>query len=235
LDPRVRGSIVHLVLEELDLAAPRVPEPEQIRALQARFGVELTDDEIEDVRELATAFATSRLRARLAAATRIRREAGFAFTLDQDGAGPLVSGFVDVVAQEPDGTTLVVDYKSDRLNPDETPQSLVDREYDTQRIVYALAALRDGAPRVEVAHLLLERPDEPVTAVYTQLQAPDLAAELAQLAKGILEHRFPVTPRPHRDLCGECPGRTALCSHPESRTLSPLPPAPSPAVPARHS
>ncbi|WP_028059214.1 UvrD-helicase domain-containing protein [Candidatus Solirubrobacter pratensis] len=234
LDPRVRGSIVHAALEEMDLADPRIPGEDAIRELSKRFGADLTGADVEDIRELTRAFAASPLRQRLASATRIRREAGFAFTLDQDGAGPLVNGFVDVVAQEPDGTTLVVDYKSDRLN-DDTPQSLVEREYETQRIVYALAALRDGAPRVEVAHLLLERPDEPVTATYTQDQAPDLAARLARLAKGILEHRYPVTDRPHRELCGECPGRTALCSHPESRTLSPLPPAPSPAVPVRRS
>ena len=40
---------------------------------------------------------------------------------------------------------------------------VVDREYATQRIVYALAALRDGAPRAEVAYCFLERPGEPVT------------------------------------------------------------------------
>jgi ATP-dependent exoDNAse (exonuclease V) beta subunit len=235
LDARTRGSIVHLVLEALDFAAPDLPANEDIAAHAERLGAELTAAELDDIRALTDAFAGSPLCARLAQATSIRREAAFAFTLDPDGAGPLVNGFVDVIAREPDGTVLVVDYKSHRLDEHHTPQSLVERDYATQQLVYALAALRDGAPRVEVVHLLLERPEEPVTAVYQQADAPELAAKLQQLATGIIEHRYPVTSRPHRDLCAECPGRAALCSHPESRTLSPLQPAPSPAAPARHS
>ena len=230
LDARTRGSIVHAALEALDLADPVPPAPEAVAELAGRrFGAQLASEEVEDIRQLVAAFAASPLRARLANASAIRREAGFAFTLEPDGAGPLVNGFVDAIASEPDGTTLVVDYKSDRLNENETPEQLVSRDYATQRLVYALAALRDGAPRVEVVHLLLERPDEPVAVAYDQSQAPELAARLQRLATGILEHRYPVTPNPHRDLCAECPGRAALCSHPESLTLRP---APSPAAPA---
>ena len=44
---------------------------------------------------------------------------------------------------------------------------VVERDYATQRVVYALAALRDGAPRVEVAYCFLERPAEPVTRSFT--------------------------------------------------------------------
>jgi ATP-dependent exoDNAse (exonuclease V) beta subunit len=232
IDARTRGSIVHAVLESLDLANPQPPAPEHINELAARYTQALTPEEIADVQQLVRAFATSPLRARLANATAIRKEAGFAFTLDPDGAGPLVNGFVDVIAKEADGTTLVVDYKSDRLNENETPGALVERDYATQRLVYALAALRDGAPRTEVVHLLLERPDEPVSVTYDHTQAPELAARLQSLATGILEHRYPVTQTPHRDLCAECPGRAALCSYPESVTLRP---APSPAAPAPRS
>ncbi len=57
----------------------------------------------------------SPLCARLAAARPVRREAGFAFALEPGGGGPLVSGFVDVLAREADGTALIVDYKTDRL------------------------------------------------------------------------------------------------------------------------
>ena len=78
-------------------------------------------------------------------------------------------------------------------------------------MVYALAALRDGAPRVEVAYALLERPAEPVTAAFTAADVPALADALADLADGILAERWPVAARPHRDLCGECAGR-ARCA-----------------------
>jgi ATP-dependent exoDNAse (exonuclease V) beta subunit len=229
IDARTRGSIVHAVLEKLDLANP---QPGDIAGAAAQYGVALTPEEIEDVHNLVHAFIASPLRQRLANATSIRKEAGFAFTLDQDGAGPLVNGFVDVIAKEADGTTLVVDYKSDRLSDQDTPHALVERDYATQRLVYALAALRDGAPRTEVVHLLLERPEEPVSVTYDRTQAPELANRLQNLATGILEHRYPVTQQPHRDLCAECPGRAALCSHPESLTLRP---APAPAAPAPRS
>ena len=72
-------------------------------------------------------------------------------------------GIVDVLAVEPDGTHLVVDYKTDAVPEDSTPEDYIARNYETQRLVYALAALRAGAPRVEVAYCLLERPAEPVT------------------------------------------------------------------------
>ena len=48
------------------------------------------------------------------ARTRVRREAPFAFTLEPDG-GPLVHGIVDVLADEPDGGVLIVDYKTNPL------------------------------------------------------------------------------------------------------------------------
>ena len=93
-----------------------------------------------------------------------RREAPFAFAArPRRAAAPLVTGFLDCSPGSRDGSVLIVDYKSDRLEGAD-PAELVDRDYATQRLVYALAALRDGAPRVEVAYCFLERPAEPVTA-----------------------------------------------------------------------
>ena len=111
-----------------------------------------------------------------------------------------------------------MDYKTDQLG-EETPADLIDRSYATQRRVYALAALQDGAPRVEVAYALLERPAEPVLATFGPHDAPALADALLALAAGVLAERWPVAEIPHRDLCGECPGRASLCSWPERMTL----------------
>ena len=97
----------------------------------------------------------------------------------------------------------------------------------------------DGAPRVDVAHCFLERPDAPVVGSFAARDVPALAERVLALARGVLEQRYPVTATPHRDLCAECPGRRALCSHPESRTLAPVPttrpPAPWRAAAARRS
>ena len=175
--------------------------------------------------------STSSLCARLARARRTRSEAPFSFTLDVAGGGPLVTGFLDVVATEPDGGVLIVDYKSDRLEG-AAPVDVVERDYATQRTVYALAALRDGAPTVEVAYCFLERPAEPVVATFTD--APALAEHLAGLAAGLLDGRYPVTATPHRDLCGDCPGRSAMCSWPRPPRFSRRPP-PWAAAPGRRS
>jgi len=223
LDPRVRGSIVHSLLEELDFANPQAP---------ALDGDDLTQEQKEDIQRLVTAFASSPLCERLAKAKQLTREAEFSFTLEPDGSGPLVRGFVDVFAVQDDGTHLVVDYKTDSIQED--PEGYVARNYETQRLVYALAALRNGAEKVEVAYCLLDyAPEQPITRTYTADQAPELADEINRLATGILTHRYPVTRTPHRELCGECPGRTSLCSYSQAETLKP-PQAPWPGAPARH-
>jgi ATP-dependent exoDNAse (exonuclease V) beta subunit len=221
LEGRIRGSLVHLLLERLDFARPAPPSAAEVVALGAAHGLELEPAQVEDVRAQVAAFAASPLCARLGASGGLRREAGFAFALEHDGGGPLLTGFIDVLAREPDGTVLVVDYKTDRLDEDEEPEALIDRAYATQRMVYALAALNDGAERVEVAYALLERPAEPVRATFTQADVPALADALLDLAAGVLGERWPVAERPHRELCGECPGRAALCSWPEAMTLRP--------------
>ncbi len=221
LEGRIRGSLVHLLLERLDFARPEPPAAEDVVALGAAHGIGLEPAHVEDIRAQVAAFAASPLCARLAAARGIRREAGFAFALERGGGGPLLTGFIDVLAREPDGTVLVVDYKTDRLDEDEEPEALIGRAYATQRMVYALAALDDGAERVEVAYALLERPGEPVSATFTQADAPALAGALLDLADGVLAERWPVAEQPHRELCGECPGRAALCSWPEEQTLRP--------------
>jgi ATP-dependent helicase/nuclease subunit A len=224
LEARVRGSLVHALLEELDFDRPQPPSQERVAQLAELWGIEVTPAGVEDVAALVAAFASSPLRARLAAARRVRREAGFVFALEPAGDGPLVNGFVDVLADEPDGGVLVVDYKSHRLEGTE-PAAIVERDYATQQLVYALATLQNGAPRVDVAHCFLERPHEPVMASYTAQDVPALTEQVLTLARGMLDERYPVTPAPHRDLCAECPGRRALCSHPEERTLAPAPPA----------
>jgi ATP-dependent helicase/nuclease subunit A len=221
LDPRVRGVIAHRLLEDLEFARPLAPEPATVHLLAAEEDAELSPEDVADIRQIVVAFGASPLCARIAAATTVRREAGFSFALDP-AQGALVNGFVDVLAKTPDGTMLVVDYKSDRIG-EEHPQQVVERDYATQRIVYALAALRNGAPAVEVAYAFLERPDAPVTATFTPKDIPALAEQLTNLAEGVLEGRHPVAATPHRALCGDCPGRKTLCSHPEELTLRELP------------
>jgi ATP-dependent helicase/nuclease subunit A len=215
LDVRVRGTIVHALLEGLDLrAAGQVPDPAEVRAAGAAHEAELTDADVADLQSMVAAFATSDLRARLGAARAVRREHAFAFVL---AGGPLLTGFVDVIAHEADGAALIVDYKSDHVG-DADLHALVDASYATQRQVYALAALRAGVPAVEVAHVFLERPAEPVAARFTAADADVLEAELRAHAAPLLAGEYPVAEVPHRGLCATCPGRDSLCSYPPELT-----------------
>jgi ATP-dependent exoDNAse (exonuclease V) beta subunit len=226
LDPRVRGVLAHLLLEALDFSRPEAPAPEVVAALGADEGLTLGPAEVEDLRSLVMAVAASPLRERLAGARRVRREAPFAFAAGPGThppvghTGPLITGFLDVLAEEPDGGVLIVDYKSDRLDGGD-PAAAVEQGYATQRLIYALAGLRHGAPRVEVAYIFLEQPEAPVSSVFTAADAPALGERLDDLARGVLDERWPVAATPHRDLCGDCPGRRALCSWPEAMTLRP--------------
>jgi ATP-dependent exoDNAse (exonuclease V) beta subunit len=220
LDPLTRGSLVHALLEDLDFARPAAPDAEAVAAAAARADVELTPEEAADVTRLVVAFADSSLCGRLAAARVVRREARFAFALDRSARSLLVNGVVDVLATEADGAALVVDYKTNPLGESD-PEQITRHDYGAQRLVYALAALRDGAPTVEVAHCFLERPDQPATATYAAADAPALTEQLVELSRGLLAGDFTPTAAPHYELCGSCPGRRALCSHPEELTLRP--------------
>jgi RecB family exonuclease len=131
--------------------------------------------------------------------------------LPDEGEGPLINGYLDVVAREPDGTLLVVDYKTDAVG-DADLERLTRQDYGAQRLAYALAGLAAGAQNVEVAHCYLERPEELVSARYEAADVPALREQLRVLASGIFAGRFEVAPQPHRQLCAGCPGRARLCS-----------------------
>jgi hypothetical protein len=223
LDLLVRGTIVHELLEGLDLRGDRgdIPDADAVRAVAAVHEAELTDDDVADLQAMVAAFAGSELRARLAAARDVRREPAFAFVLSD---GSLVNGFVDVIGHEPDGTTLIVDYKSDQVG-DSDLEALVEAGYGTQRRIYALAALRAGATAVEVAHVFLERPGEPAVVRYEQADADVLDADLGAQAAPLLAGEYPVAAVPHRSLCATCPGRAGMCSYPPELTDRELPAA----------
>jgi sirohydrochlorin ferrochelatase len=159
--------------------------------------------------------------ARVAAAASVRREHPFAFS-PGDGQ-PLITGVIDLLADERDGGQLVLDYKSDRVEPDVDLGALVEREYGVQRLIYGLAVLREGALAVEIVHWFLERPEEWIGVRFTAADRPALEAQLAAKLARARERRFEVSPLPHRGLCLTCPGRAGLCSWGETETLRETP------------
>ena len=209
-----RGTVVHELLEDMDMATGSMPDDEVIAAAIEAHGGKATPAAVADARRLVEGFAASELRERLGRAQRVRAEVPFAFNL----GSLLLTGYLDVLAEDADGA-LVVDYKSDALEG-RTPEALCEERYAGQRTVYALAALRSGAARVEVAYSFLERPSEIVSALFTAADAPALERRLDEMAAGLVAGRFEPTATPGRDLCSTCPGRAALCSWPEEMTLA---------------
>ena len=217
-----RGVLVHALLERLHFRRPLAPTTASVAAAAARTGIEPEPGpgESDELIALVRRFADSELCARLGRATGVRREQRFSFALPglASGArgGPIVTGALDVLAREPGGRSLVVDYKTDRLHGTD-PQTAA-RGYEIQRLIYAIAALRAGADEVEVAHCFLEEPDVPVISGFTAEQLPELDASLEALAAGIVGGRFEVSLEPRRALCAGCSAEGGLCSWPLAMT-----------------
>lgn len=190
------GSAVHALLEEIDLAAPAVPE---------------LDDEL--VHGFVAAYCESELARRVAALEGMEKERHFTFEHD----GVLVHGFIDAFYLR-DGRALVVDYKTNALG-EASPDEVVEEDYRLQRLVYALACFRAGADEVEVVYHFLERPDAPVEAVFTRADLPGLEAELSAAIARIQAGEFPPTPSDFA--CAGCPALDLVCAGPRLRPRLP--------------
>jgi hypothetical protein len=213
----VRGTVVHELLEAIDFRRPAPPSVKAVERKLREHGAPVAS--AAELAELVAGALRSPVAGRLGAARRVRAELPFAFELAAPGAAgePLVvDGYLDVHADEDEGA-LIVDYKTDALRGRD-PAAATAEKYAAQRLVYALAALRAGAPRVEVVHLFLERPGEPATASFDASAIPELEHELIGLAEGVVGRRFEPAAVPHRELCQGCPGQPALCTWPPERT-----------------
>jgi RecB family exonuclease len=235
IDARARGTLVHRLLEVTDSIAPAVPSAAQVAALARALGVKATRDQCGEIVALVEAALAPVARAdsaptaalhspaaRVARAPYVRREHPFVFSLGAHE--PLLSGVIDVLAREADGTHLVIDYKTDRVGAEEDLAALVARVYELQRLLYALAVLRDGAPRVEIVHWFLQRPQEWVCVHYDAGERAELEARLSARIDRARARAYAVSEHPHRGLCETCPGRRGLCSWSEDQTMRDLPP-----------
>ena len=190
------GSLVHALLEEIDLAAPAVPELED-----------------EQIRGLVAAYCESDLARRVAALDGVEKERHFTFEHD----GILVHGYLDAFYLR-EGRALVVDYKTNALG-EASPEEIVEEDYGLQRLVYALASFRAGAEEVEVVYHFLERPEAPVEAVFTRADLPELEAELSAAIARIQAGEFPPTPSDFA--CAGCPALDLVCAGPRLRPRLP--------------
>jgi RecB family exonuclease len=165
-----------------------------------------TEADAERIAAFVAAWSECPLRERVERLAQARPEVPFAFEV----GGVLFRGRFDVFGREADGAALVVDFKTNRLD-ERVAQDVMERSYAVQVTTYALAALRTGAPAVEVAYAFLERPDAVATRRFEAGDAEALEAELVEAIVAIRAGRFPARPGPH---CRECPALDLLCAGP---------------------
>ncbi len=226
LRARGRGVLVHRLLESFDFAPSKPPiedrpTPREVSATARELGIATSAPEREEIAQLVCSAAGTALAQRIAAASSVRREHPFTLLLPRE---QLMAGVLDLLARESDGSWLVVDYKSDRVAAGEDLEALVEREYGAQRMLYALAALHAGAPRVEVVHWFLERPHEWVRVGFGAEGRAGLQEQLLSRMERARARGFVVSETPHRALCLTCPGRARLCSWNAADTLRERPP-----------
>jgi len=200
------GDAVHRLLEEIPLGEPVAPARAELDATVLSWYPAAGEAELERIAALVDAYCASPLAARLATLEGARPERPFAFEHD----GVLLHGRLDVLWRE-GSRALVVDYKSNALDGAD-PQEIVQAEYSLQRLVYALACLRDGAEEVEVAYQFLERPEDVVSATFTSADASELEARLSEAIARIRTGEF--RPTPSEMACSDCPALDLVCAGP---------------------
>jgi ATP-dependent helicase/nuclease subunit A len=212
------GVAVHSLLEWSARNRWRDPGTERAAAALREQGLEGSDEQTERALELVGAWLDSSLREQLDGA-RLSAEVPFVLSV----GGTLVRGSIDLLAERPDGSIAVVDYKTDRLG-DRDPLEAAER-YRVQRDLYALAAAARGAP-VETAYVFLEQPESAATDSFDQAELKAARGRIEDLLARLADGSFEVTDRPHAALCHDCPARARLCSHGREATLrdSPEPP-----------
>jgi ATP-dependent exoDNAse (exonuclease V) beta subunit len=196
------GDAVHRLLEQVDLAAPGVPDLDPVRTWYPAA----TDEELERIRAFVVSYCESELAARIAALPGVTVERPFAFEHD----GVLLHGRLDALHSDGE-RMLLVDYKTNSL-AEGSPEEIVEHEYRLQRLVYALACFRAGAEEVEVAYHFLERPDAVVSTVFGRDELPALEQELSAAIEAIQRGEF--RPSPGDFVCAGCPARDLVCAGP---------------------
>ena len=171
-----------------------------------RASADLAPGDRAVVERLLAAWEGSSLAARMRAAGAVAHELPFAFCEDD----VVLRGSLDICVREGDGGLLVADLKTTALAGRE-PEAVVESEYALQRTIYALAALRTGAPWAEIAFCFLERPEQPVIRRYATADCEALAEELRAAIGRLRSSHFAARAGAY---CANCPALDRLCPAP---------------------
>jgi ATP-dependent helicase/nuclease subunit A len=199
------GVAVHALLEWSARNRWRAPEEARVAAALREQGLEGEGEQTGAALALVSAFLESPLREEIAEA-RVSAEVPFVLPVGET----MIRGSIDLLAERPDGSVLVIDYKTNHLKGREP--AVVAQRYSVQRDLYALAASARGEP-VETAYVFLESAADPVRSVFGTAELDSARAGIEALLGRLAAGSFEVTEHPHRDLCLDCPARERLCSH----------------------
>ena len=155
LDAAATGTLYHKCMELLDVENP------QDAGLLIAQAAEMLDIEpspalgglAAEFSEILSAFSRHDLAASLRSARQVRRELDFVL----DCPPATIRGQIDLIYQDASGAWHIVDYKSDRVGPDEPLAEHAGR-YELQLLLYAHAAGRHLGARVADAALYFLRP-----------------------------------------------------------------------------
>jgi ATP-dependent helicase/nuclease subunit A len=201
------GDAAHRLLELVPLGAPVAPRRAELAATVTEWYPTVRDDELERIAAFVDAYCGSTLAARVAALPGIEPERPFAFAQD----GVLLHGRLDALSLS-GGRAFVLDYKTNQLF-ERTPAEVVEHSYRLQRVVYALACLRDAeVDEVEVVYQFLEQPEDVVTETFSRADIPELEAELSAAIARIASGDFRPTPSAFN--CASCPALDVVCAGP---------------------
>jgi len=220
LDAATLGTIFHRCMERLDLNEPQ-PAVELVAAAVAEMNLEDTTDVraiAAQLEAMLTKFRDHPLAAALREAQQVHRELDFVMQADP----AVLRGQIDVLYQDTGGAWHVVDYKSDRLGPQDVPAHA--GRYELQMLCYSLAAgrfLSAGEPACPDATLYFLRPGLTHRFEFAPTDAGPAESRLAHLAEqlisarrsGVFGRRSKPCPRcPYRELCAATGDRKNMTS-----------------------
>lgn len=136
MTPAERGTIMHLVMQHIDVTKEVTVDAVQEQIARMVNGEWLTEEQVKAVDvESIVAFFNTPLGKRMQRATRLEREVPFYLAHEMEGETVVVQGVIDCVFEDGHGLVLI-DYKTDRVSWMNDPKEQLKRRYKGQLALY---------------------------------------------------------------------------------------------------
>ena len=212
------------LLERLDFARPAAPAPSAVRALAAALGLALRRRAGRATSQRSSRRSRPRRCARgspaVRAASGARRPSRSRSSRRRRPARAPASSTCSRASPTATCCRRLQDRPARRRD---APAALVERDYATQRMVYALAGARSTrAPSASRSPTACSSARGAGRRRRSRTPTRRRSPTRCSRSPAACSPSAGPSPRaPHRELCGDCPGRRALCSWPEAMTLRP--------------